>query len=107
MRVTPPHFEPDRIAVLHHAVEQARRRLDLVGHNDTVRSEIAKRVVEGCKRGEVYDQRPKTFKLPMGEKPKAMIPGQRIVVWNDSAFVIDAGLPPNLTVVTTYKRLRP
>lgn len=104
-RVEHPAIPATDIAVLPHAIQRARVRKVATGSDHAIREEITRRVAAGFARGEVYDARPRTFRL-RGEHPRRLPPGQRIVVFDDTAFVVDIGRPPQVVVVTTYNQLR-
>lgn len=104
-RVEHPAVTATDIAVLPHAIDRARIRRVATGSDHAVREEITRRVVAAFLRGEIYDARPRTFRMP-GERLRRIPPGQRIVVFDDSAFVVDIGRPPQVVVVTTYNKLR-
>lgn len=104
MRAAPIVVES--VAVLPHAVRAARRRIvEFRGMQDSqLQAVIADRVREGCARGQVFDRKPRPF-CGSGERTNGLPPGQRVVTWGESGFVIDIGMLPRVTVVTTLKRL--
>lgn len=103
------HFgklEVGKVTIMPHATLKARQRIpECRGRDDhSVKTEIERRVREACSSGSVYDSRPKAFRQH-GERAARLSPGQRVVVWGDSAFVVDVGLLPTVTVVTVFKKL--
>ncbi len=106
MAVCEPFPIEGTVTILHHAVERARERdpICMGMSNGHCRASIEARLREAVRRGQVFDEKPKGFRVA-GERMIA--PWQRFVrdLTGDWGWIVALDQLPDVVVVTSVVRL--